>query len=239
MSPEMRAASPTTTRRHRRHSALVLRALLLTGVLLSAASASASASTLSFTGGFSSDWNTAANWTNTTNTTLHAVPTAADDARIPLGAAPVLAGGDGAARSLVLDAGASLSVSGRQLTLAGGAPSTFAGSLALSGTASLQLGGASPWSGGNWSLNGSTITNSGTLSITGDVTATGVGVTRVTNTNTGTITRADGDPTSGTAVFTTPLVNNGTFAVSAGTADLRGGGGLDAGTFTVASQATL
>src|SRR3954447_15801148 len=133
----MRAASLSTMRsRHSRSPALVLRALLLTGVLLATASASASASTLSFTGAFSSDWNTPGNWTDTANTTLHAVPTAADDARIPLGAAPALAAGaDGAARSLVLDAGASLSVSGRQLTLAGGAPSTFAGSLALTGTA--------------------------------------------------------------------------------------------------------
>ena len=234
----MRAGRRGPSRIIGRARVFVLRTLLVTAVALVATTGSAAAATLSFTGTFSTDWNTAGNWTNTANTSLHAVPTAADDARIPLGAAPVLTtGANGAARSVVLDAGASLSVSGHELSVAGGAPSTLQGAISLSGAATLRLGGATTWGGGDWTLDGSAVSNTGTLTITGDVTAARVNAAS-TLTNTGTITRNDATPATGAAVLTPRLVNGGTFAVANGTADLRGGGS-HTGTLSVAAGALL
>src|SRR4051812_34688364 len=145
-------------------------ALLLVSALL-AAPAPARGDTLTFTGSFSRDWNTAANWTEIDDADLHAVPSAGDDVQIPFGTAPALStGADGAAASIALDAGASLSVSGRALRVAGAAPSTLDGDVDLT-AATLQLAGASSWGGGDWSLRGATVTNAGALRITGDVAA--------------------------------------------------------------------
>src|SRR4051812_13850369 len=217
MSPDMRMKSPRRSQLGRRSRlAFIRRTLLLAALVLAGTTGSAWGATLSFTGAFSNDWNTAGNWTNTANAALHAVPTAADDARIPLGAAPVLgAGANGAARSILLDPGASLSVSGRTLAVAGGAASTLGGPVTLS-NATLSLGGATTWRGGNWSLTGSTVANAGTLTITGDATLSGAGASNVANT--GTISRDDATPASGAAIFTAPLTNGGTFSVANGTA---------------------
>jgi hypothetical protein len=233
VSPKMTAGRRRTSR-----SGFVLHTLLLTVCVLAATSGSALGATLSFTGAFSSDWNLAANWTDTADDTLHAVPTATDDARIPLGAASVLAAGaDGAVRSIAVEPGASLSVTGRTLAVGGDVPSTFGGAVSLTGAATLTLDGESTWSGGNWSLDGSTVSNAGVLTITGDVTAARVNAAS-TVTNSGTITRDDATPDSGAAVFTTRVVNDGILSVASGSADLRGGG-AHAGALSIARGALL
>jgi len=115
--------------------------LLLTAVAFTLSSGPALAATLSFTGGFSADWNRAGNWTSSDGA-RHAVPTAVDDVRIPFGANPVLSAGvDGAARSVVLEPGASLSVSGRTLAVTGVVPSTFGGAVTLAAGAVLAVSG--------------------------------------------------------------------------------------------------
>jgi len=136
------------SREARRRRGRVLLTLLLTALAFTVVSGQALAATLSFTGGFSTDWNTAANWTDDSG--LHAVPTAADDARIPFGAKPVLSAGvDGAARSIVVEPGASLSLSGRTLAVAGGVPSTLGGAVSLAANATLELNGATTWTAGD------------------------------------------------------------------------------------------
>lgn len=223
---------------HGRRLAPVCRGLGLTAVALALTPGSASGASLSFTGAFSRDWNTAANWTDTADPTVHAVPTAGDDVLVPFGAAPQLtAGGDGAGRSIALDPGASLTVSGRDLSVAGGAPSAFDGALALTG-ATLRLAGEATWAGGDWSLDGATVRNTGDLRITGDVAAARSGDASLV-VNTGTLTRDDGDPSAGTAAFTARLVNDGELAVVQGRADLLAGGGPHAGSFAIAADAEL
>src|SRR4051812_13170022 len=154
---------------------VVGRGLMLTAAALAAMSGPAWGAALNFTGSSSHDWNTSANWTDAADPGRHAVPTETDDARIGPGTAAVLATGvDGRVRSLDLDRTASLTVTGRSLAVAGGAASVMRGALALS-DAALRLDGTTEWSAGTWSASRSTIDSAGTLSVSGDVSATGSG----------------------------------------------------------------
>src|SRR3954469_16478249 len=114
----------------RRSVALARRTLVIAGLVLAGTASTAWGASLSFTGEVSHDWNTAANWTDDADPAIHAAPGAGDDVRVPAGAAAELNDGDAAiVRSLALEAGGSLSVTGRDLTVAGGAPSVLAGTL--------------------------------------------------------------------------------------------------------------
>src|SRR5688500_13173590 len=87
-----------------------------------ASSCSPSAATMRFTG--SGDWNNPANWEDVANPAVHAVPTGADDAEIPGNrSASLSSGAAGAVRSLRVDG--TLTVSGRDLSVGGGAPSAL------------------------------------------------------------------------------------------------------------------
>jgi fibronectin-binding autotransporter adhesin len=222
----------------RRSAALARRTLLLAGIVLAGTASTAWGASLSFTGEVSHDWNTAANWTDDADPAIHAVPGTGDDARIPSGAAAELNDGDPAVvRSVALEAGGSLSVTGRDLTVAGGAPSVLAGTLAAT-EATVRLAGEADWASGAWSLDAATVQNAGDLAITGDVSVSPAG-DRALVLNTGTIRRDDADPETGTAAFGTLLVNDGRLAVDAGSADLLVGGATHSGAFTIAPGAVL
>ncbi|WP_400193054.1 Ig-like domain-containing protein [Hymenobacter sp. B81] len=101
-------------------------------------------SVLTWTGGASTNWNSAANWSPAQ------VPAADDNVLVPAGAPryPVLAGGAFEAHNLTLEAGATLSQSGGTLEVAGafvnnGTLNATGGTIALSDTVAQTIGGSS------------------------------------------------------------------------------------------------
>ncbi len=169
----------------------------------------------------SGNWNTAANWLDTT-TGLAKTPTAVDDVTInqngPL-TVTIQAGDSIAVHSLQTSTGNTLTISGGSFGVA--AASTLGGDLSLGGGTltgdNLTLGGTSLWSGGLIAGNG-TLANSGTFDV-----AAGVATFTLHNAfnNLGTL-----DVQSGTLSITGPIsqVSNNT---------------LTAGTWDVANNATL
>jgi len=182
-------------------------------------------------------------WSNALNWSPRAVPTSADDAVIPAGKTPILAGASGVAKSVLVATGASLQVTEQAtLTVAGGGSSWLAGSLVVRGGASVILNGGTVWSSGAWRVGGAgasatatggTVENRGALSISGNVTAFGDGVLR--NLPGAAIA------SSGTVSFNLPFDNDGALTVGAGTLALRGGSGgeVSAGRFVIAGGAEL
>ncbi|MDQ4024474.1 MAG: hypothetical protein M3217_03130, partial [Actinomycetota bacterium] len=108
----------------------------------------------------------------------------------------------------------------------------------------LRLGGTTTWSGGVWNvgggaLQGGTIENEGTLSVTGNVTAQDLGGGRLRNLASAQITRAS---STGTATINPPLDNDGQLSAQTGELRLYGGTGpgeRSSGAFSAAANATL
>ena len=94
------------------------------------------------------------------------------------------------------------------------------------------------WDAGDWRLSDSTVTNAGDLRITGDGTAADAGDPSLVH-NTGTLTRDDADPSTGSASVTARLRNSGMLRVARGALDLGAPGEQDGGRTSVAAGAVL
>lgn len=193
----------------------------------------AAAVTTTFTGSLDSDWNKAGNWDN-------GVPTAALDVVIPGLPAPktvtLATGAAGEANSVTLQSGATLDV---QLDLAidGGAASSFAGTLTATAGGDLSLGGSTTWSAGEWTINAASITNTGTLAVTGtDLTLAHTGgAAPFVNQSGATITKSG----AGLWAINVDLQNAGTIAVTAGSMRSRCFCGVpSSGAFNLAPDTT-
>ena len=180
-----------------------------------------------FTGDFDHAWDNAANWTD-------GVPTAEHDVVIPFGES-VSVGKPEAANSLVLEPGAYLQLN-HNLTIDGGAASSFAADLHVNG-ATLSVAGPVTWTSGTWSLYGAIVRNHGTLQVdAADARMIDDSDGNSTFDNLGTVTR----DVPGTWTVEPQVHSSGTFDVLAGTVTTGAGMMIDGtGTTTVAAGAAL
>ncbi len=155
-----------------------------------------------WTGGTSSDWGTASNWTS-------GVPTASDDAVIPDVSRDPIVTGTQVARNVTIQSGGLVTVAtGATLDLAGSVTNT--GILTLSGTAQLDVGGDFVNSG-VLNANTSTITFNGPTNqtITTGGTASGKRFNDVTI-----------DKSGGSAILAGNMDVNGDLTITTGTLDV-------------------
>lgn len=135
-------------------SLALLLALMLTCTLANAAA--------KLWAGTITDWGTSSNWSPS------GTPTSVDDVTVPTGATfyPDISTGSANAKTVTINAGGSLTVSGGTLTLAAGNDFTNNGTLTISSGASLTISGSNSLTiSGNWYNNGGTF-NSNTSTVT-------------------------------------------------------------------------
>jgi hypothetical protein len=221
----------------------------LAGVAVTLVLASpASAATVTFDGGpsgFSTDWDTAENWSG------NALPTANDDVVIPSGFTAVLGTGDtGVADTLSLQGALHLDSTLTVGTEGDTTPDTS--SLAATNNSQIRSGGklrlneVTNWSSGQWFFGSGgnptpgIIENAGTLNATGTSTMNdgGGALGLLKNLPGATINRTT---SSGTTDFQLPFDNDGTVNAQTGTLQLSKGSGSETstGAYTVAAGATL
>ncbi|HEX4085413.1 MAG TPA: CARDB domain-containing protein, partial [Chthoniobacteraceae bacterium] len=223
--------------------------------------------TVTWTGGATGDWNTAANWSN------QLIPGTNNDVVIPVGSTVTISAGNQAINSLECDGG--LVISNGSLTLA--TDSTVGGSLTLEGTTittngTLTVSGTATSSNyssviagsGTFVNNGSfdsesglnidaAFTNNNSFSITGGGMQISAGIT-FTNSTTGTVSMTGAMSIQGSGVFSNAGLfnssstgnntlnaefnNSGTLHVTAGTL-IMSNAGTSTGTFNADSGTTF
>ena len=205
--------------------------------LLIFGAAPAWAVTNTFNGATDSNWNVATNWSQG-----HA-PLATED--VVLTAAGTLdTGADGVAKSIAVNTGTGLTVSGgKQLTVGAGS-SSIAAQVTLTNGAVLTLGGPTAWSAGNIAFGGTSVAsleNKGVLTVTGASPTAFHSVCcfpGLVHNNVGaTISRPSG---TGTMALNVPIDNDGTLTVGSGVvATGFHSSDTSKGTFSIASGAEL
>ncbi len=189
------------------------------------------------------DWDVAANWVNSANSSDHHVPLSTDDAQINIGGITVThdTSASDSVNSLEIVSGTTLSLSDGSLAVAAG--STISGDLTLTGGTTLSLGGAftlgssSQVSASNstldlgnsssaWSNQGTITTTNSTVNLGGSFTLAGLG---------------SFTPSGATVNLTGTLNNTGTtLAFTAATESWNLlGGTISGGTVTEAGGAEL
>jgi len=201
--------------------------------------ASAEAGTCTSTSG---NWEDPNAWTGADCPTI---PGADDDVVIPNLTLATVSTANAQANSIDVQAGGRLNVIGaRTLAVDGGAASQFNGAVeVLDLNSKLQLGGASTWASGDWSIGGErdnsipndpggAVENAGTLTLGGAVLLSNPGNGQMANLVGGTV------QTTGTPTVDVAFDNNGAVNVNAGTLTLARGGTSN-GDYAVADGATL